>query len=149
MPLKTLYTSNLAKPEEHFAWALCNVPGIGPGPEGTSIPPAWAEAISKHLHELGFVFAPYLARKAGPDGTIHVDDLPKQTKKFLRPYRGDQTHYNPASQWVPMETEEPEPIMLPDVNQLTPQEREALLNQFRERGDLDPVPPRPNHAKVL
>lgn len=149
MALKTLQTSNLDNPAEHFSWALRNVPGVGTGPSGTSLPAAWADAISTHLSEIGFVWAPYLAAKANADGYIHVSDLPQQTKKFLRPQRGDQSHFNPGCQWVPMDTPEPEVITLPDPDHLTPQERDAMVAMWRAKGYIsDPEPP-PNYARVV
>ncbi len=136
--LKTIEDTDFDDPEDHFAAALQNVPGLGPG--GVAIPLAWAQIISKHLVECGYVFAPWLRRLADADGRIDVKDLPEQTKKLQRPARGPNHAWNPAVRWVPMDTPDPEPVVLPDVNTLTDQERAALLEMFRARGDLpEPV----------
>ncbi|MFI8976923.1 DUF2744 domain-containing protein [Nocardia asteroides] len=146
MALKTQAETNFSKPAEHFGWALRNVPGIG---SDVSIPAAWAEKISTHLSELGFVFGPHLLQFADADGNIPASKIPVQTKKLSPPFRGPHTHFNPAVTWVPMDTPEPNPVVLPDVNKLTTQERQALLDAFRARGDIaDPEPP-PNFAAVL
>lgn len=150
MAFKTLENSNLDDPEEHFAWALRNVPGVGAGSHGgTSIPPKWAAAISKHLTELGYVFGPWLARKAGPDGKVDVADIPMQAKKFQRPFRGPQNQYNPGSAWVGLDSPEPEVTLLPNLDMLTAEERAALLDAFRDRGDIPAPEPAPNYATVL
>lgn len=117
-------------PEEHFLFALMNIPGMGQSP--MVIPLQLAKVISAHLFETGF---------------RHVPEL--QTKKLLRPYRGDQTNLNPAAKWVPMDTEEPDPIVLPDIMTLTVHEREALLAQYRDQGLLPEPEPAPNVAFVL
>lgn len=117
-------------PEEHFLWALTSVPGMGTSP--MMIPLQMAKMISKHLYESGY---------------RHHPDL--QEKKMLRPFRGQQSNLNPAGKWVPMDTPEPEPIRIPDINKLTPHEREALLAQYRAQGLLDAEPVDPNLAYVL
>ncbi|WP_109523661.1 MULTISPECIES: phage gene 29 protein family protein [Nocardia] len=150
MGFKLLENSDMENPEEHFAWALRNVPGVGAGAHaGTSIPPQWAAAISRHLVELGYVFGPYLAAKADAHGKVDISDIPQQTKKFQRPFRGQQSHYNPASAWVKMGTAPPPRFSLPDINRLTPEERGALLDAFRQRGDIPDPPTPPNYARVL
>lgn len=117
-------------PEEHFLWALTSVPGMGKSP--MMIPLQMAKMISTHLHESGF---------------RHHPDL--QKKKMLRPFRGQQSNLNPSGKWVPIDTPEPEPIRIPDIKQLTPHEREALLAQYRAQGLLDEPAADPNLAYVL
>ncbi|WP_433662440.1 phage gene 29 protein family protein [Nocardia sp. CA-128927] len=144
---KTLENTDFDDPEDHFAAALMNVEGLGPA--GVPIPPAWASIISKHLVECGYGFGPWLARRADQHGKIDVKDLPKQTKKLARPPRGPVTNWNPGSRWVPMDTPEPEAIVLPDVDTLTDQERVALLAMFRARGDISEPEVEINEARVL
>ncbi|WP_329405395.1 DUF2744 domain-containing protein [Nocardia vinacea] len=150
MAFKVLENSNLDDPEEHFAWALRNVPGVGAGSHnGTSIPPKWAAAISKHLVELGYIYGPYLAAKADMDGKVDVSQIPEPVKKFQRPFRGVQSQWNPATAWVKMAAPEPKRVMLPDLDLLTADEREALLNAFRSRGDIPAPTGPPNVARVV
>lgn len=130
MPLKTQDNSNMDDPSEHFQWALGTVPGIGQSP--MAIPAQMTAALSKHLWECGFRHHPEL-----------------QEKKMLRPYRGQQTNFNTSSRWVPMDTVEPEPIRIPDINALTVHEREALLAQYRDAGMIPEAAPAPNVAYVV
>ncbi len=118
MPIKTLETSNMEDPEDHFSWALGLIPGIGQSP--LIFPETYASAISKHLFELGFRHHPEL-----------------QAKKWRRPYRGQQTSFNPAGNWVPMDDPDPEPVVLPNVNAFTAQENQAILDQYAASGMLD------------
>ncbi|KZM72197.1 phage gene 29 protein family protein [Nocardia terpenica] len=143
----TFDTVDFNDPEQHFAAALINVPGLGPG--GVGIPPAWAAIISKHLVEIGYVWAPWLARLADANGKIDINDLPKQTKKLQRPMRGPVNVWNPATQWVPMDTPDPELIVLPSPDAMTVQERSAMLDLFKAGGYL-PEPEEPtNFAEEL
>lgn len=105
-------------PEEHFLWALMNSPGINTSP--LIMPEKMARQLSKHLHECGF-----------------RHDPAAQEKKLLRPFRGQQNNFNGMAKWVPMDEPEPDPVVLPDVNALTPQENEAMLAQYRANGALD------------
>lgn len=130
MALKSQDLCDANDPEEHFLWALTSVPGVGNSP--LMIPIQMAKQISQHLYEAGFRHVPA-----------------KQEKKWLRPYRGDQSHLNPGGKWVPMDTEEPEPVRIPDINQLTVHEREALLAQYRAQGLIPEPEPAPNVAYVL
>lgn len=143
----TYETADFDDPEQHFAWALINVPGLGPG--GVGIPPAWAKVISKHLIEIGFVWGPWLAHKANTDGKIDVADLPKQTKKLINPVRGPITPYNGASQWGPMDAQQPPAVILPDPDQMTVEERAALIAMFDAGGYLPTAEPESNFAEEL
>lgn len=101
--------------EAFAAWMLMGVPGVGSavmnmiGPIGA----AW----SKHLYQCGLRFHPE-----------------HQTIKRLRPYRGQQHALNGMHQWVAMDTEEPEPIIVQDPASLTVLEREAQVEQLRYLG---------------
>lgn len=135
MSLKTFEQSNLDDPEEMAAWALVLVPGVGSSP--LILPVNYAAPMSKHLCELGFRHVSQIAALADENGMIHVDRLPKPEKKFRRPYRGQQSTFNPAGQWVAVDDPDPEPVVLPNVNVYTPQENEAILAQYAESGALD------------
>ncbi|MFC9995758.1 DUF2744 domain-containing protein [Nocardia sp. NPDC127526] len=145
--IPTFETTNYDDPEQHFAAALVNVPGLGPG--GVGIPPAWAKIISRHLVEIGYAWGPWLAHKADANGKIDVNDLPKQTKKLLRPVRGPISVWNGATQWVPMDTPEPPAIVLPDPEAMTIEERAALLAAFDAGGYLPAPEPEGNFAEEL
>jgi hypothetical protein len=119
-----------ANPDEHFLWALMTIPY---GPKQTQpIQQNIARTMSRHLHELGFRHHPKL-----------------QTKTLQMPLRGDKTNLNGSAIWVPIGTEVPEPIedSLPNVDSMTPQEREHLdreLDKYRKI-QSNPVP---EHARA-
>lgn len=112
-----------SKPEEHFLWALGQIPM---GDKVTQpIQPHLARTISKHLHECGFRHHPKL-----------------QKKKRLKAGRGQDHALNGVARWVDMDTEPSDTdIEPPDVTQLTPQEREALVEELRKYNFIqDPKP---------
>lgn len=109
-----------------------------------------AELISKHYTECGIVHAPSLARLANSHGFIHVDDLPKQVKKFSRPYRGQQHPLNGAGGWVAMDVEEEPPIVIQDPVAMTAHERAAQIERLEYLGyKVDPPEPEVPKARVL
>lgn len=110
------------KPEEHFLWALCQVPYSDRVTQ--PIQPNIVKAMSKHLHELGYRHHPQL-----------------QTKKLQMPHRGQQHYLNGMAVWVPMDTPDPEPVTLPDVKALTRAEQELLKGELKGVG-LIPDPPK-------
>lgn len=111
-----------ADPQEHFLWALAQIPY---GDRANQpIQPKIARVISKHLHELGFRHHPQL-----------------QTKKLQMPHRGPQQALNGLAVWVPMDSEDPDPVVLPNVRALTRQEQELMKNELKEVG-LIPDPPK-------
>lgn len=118
MSIRTYDKCNMEDPSEHFLWALGLIPGIGSSP--LIFPENYATAISEHLYELGYRHHPEL-----------------QTKKYRRPYRGIQSSFNPAGNWVPIDDPDPEPVVLPNVGAYTTQENEAILAQYAESGALD------------
>lgn len=125
-------------PAEHFLWALCQVPW---GQEMQSMPPHMARILSSHLVEVGFAHTAWLAGLADENGFIHVDQLPKQKKKLQMPHRGQQSYLNGLARWVPVETEDPEPVCLPDVSTMTVAEQQLMINELRDLGRLeDPSP---------
>ena len=100
------------------------------------------ESRNMQLHER---FAEHLASLADENGMIHVSKLPKQRIKFQQPMRGPRNGYNNAARWVPVGTPEPEPMHLPHINDLTIQENQAMLDQYRSAGMIPPEP----HGPVL
>lgn len=135
------------KPEEHFAWALRNMPTFGG--VGAVTHPGFLTTWSKHLWECGFAHRDYLEGLADENGNIHVSQLPKQHIRWQAPFRGPRSNYNNAARWVSKAAPEPKPMRLPNVEKLTQQEREFLLGQFRELGMLQEYIPKPDTAEVL
>lgn len=123
---------NPNKPEEHFLWALRNLPMFaGTGMiTHSGILRKWSE----HLWRCGFAHRDYLVGLADENGNIHVSQLPNQTVKYQDPGRGPRHQFNNAGRWVREGTPDPEPINLPDVTQLTLQENMAMIQQYREAG---------------
>jgi hypothetical protein len=106
---------DLTKPEEHFLWALCQIPF---GPKLTQpIMLKVAKVISKHLYECGFRFHPKL-----------------QTKKLILPHRGQRHHLNGSAIWAPMDTDEPAPVKIPDVRKMTQEEQDILKQEMIDYG---------------
>ncbi|AEK07394.1 hypothetical protein ROCKSTAR_28 [Mycobacterium phage Rockstar] len=135
------------KPEEHFAWALRNMPtfaGIG-----AVTHPGFLKTWSKHLWDCGFAHRDYLESLADEDGNIHVSKLPKQRIRWQAPFRGARSNYNNAARWVSMDTPAPKPMKLPDVRQLTQQENEFMLRQYRELGLINDYIPQRDTAQEL
>lgn len=103
-------------PEEFALWAILNFEW---NDQPFNMAVAIAKALSTHLKKCGFE---------------HNPDL--QEIKYQRPYRGQQTTFNGAGQWVPMETPDPLPVTLPDVSALTLEEQQVLLDQFKALGKI-------------
>jgi hypothetical protein len=119
------------KPEEHFLWALGQIP-MG-DKQMQSVQLNLARAISKHMHECGFRHYPKL-----------------QTKKLNKPYRGQGHVLNGSSRWVPMDAEPTaEPPSTPDINAMTVEEREGMIKELKDYGFIsDPPPDRGKTAHV-
>ncbi|WP_040829023.1 phage gene 29 protein family protein [Nocardia jiangxiensis] len=109
-------------PTEHFLWALTQIQ-MG-DTETMPIQLNTAKVISKHLFELGF---------------RHHSKL--QTKKLRLPPRGNPSFLNGLARWVPMDAEEVEPLVLPNVRGMTTQEREWIHQELRNVGHITDPPP--------
>lgn len=132
--IPTQETADMNNPQEHFVWALRNMPAFAGA--GMVTHPGFLRSWSEHLWNCGFVHRDYLEKLADENGMIHVSKLPKQVLKFQPAMRGPRHGYNNAARWVSVDTPEPEPIHLPDIRQLTIQENEAMLAQYRDAGML-------------
>lgn len=119
-------------PEQALLWASMYIPVAGRSP--MVFPRMIAEKLSVHYTECAVVHAPSLARLANADGFIHVDQLPKPSKKFMRPYRGQQHPLNGMGGWVGVDEEEADPIVIQDPAAMTVHEREAQIEQLRYMG---------------
>lgn len=139
--------ANMNDPQEHFLWALRNMPAFAGA--GLVTHPGFLRQWSEHLWNCGFAHRDWLAELADEDGNIHVSKLPRQTIKFQPPMRGPRHGYNNAARWVTEDTPDPEPINLPDIRKLTIQENEVMLEQYRSAGMIPPPPPEPSKAEVV
>lgn len=146
-PIPSQDTANMDNPEEHFLWALRNMPtfaGIGAVTNS-----GFLRAWSKHLWKCGFAHRDWLAKLADENGNIHVSKLPKQLIKFQPAMRGPRHQYNNAAQWVGKDTPDPEPMRIPDIRELTIQENAAMIQQYEDAGMLSPYVPPPSVAKAV
>jgi hypothetical protein len=121
-------------PEEHVSWALRNMPTFAG--VGAVTHPGFLRQWSRHLVDCGFVHVSYIAKMADKDGNINVSKLPKQRIKLANPIRGARHQYNPAAVWLPVDAPEPPKARIPDINQLTVNEQEGILAQFRAAGRI-------------
>jgi hypothetical protein len=138
---------NFNDPEQHFVWALRNMPTMAGA--GMITHPGYLRLWSKHLWECGFAHRDYLEGLADENGMIHVDRLPKQRIKFQKAMRGARHLFNNAATWVPVSTPAPKLIKLPDITQLTREENEAILKQYRDAGMIGDDAPKPDVAEVV
>lgn len=145
--IPTQEQADLGKPDEHFLWALRNMPAFAGA--GVITHPGFLRQWSEHLWNCGFAHTDWLAGLADEDGNIHVSKLPKQSIKFQPAIRGPRHTYNNAARWVSTDTPDPEPILLPDIRQLTIQENEAMLAQYRDAGLIPAGPPSPSLAEAV
>lgn len=145
-PIPSQEECNFGDPEEHFLWALRNLPSFAGS--GVITNSGFLRLWSKHLWEAGFAHRDYLESLADEDGNIHVDKLPKQQIKFQEAFRGPHHTYNNAARWVRADEPDPEPFTIPNIRQMTLQERYALAYQLKEDGIVIPDPPKPALAQV-
>jgi len=138
--------ADLNNPEEHFLWALRNMPAFAGA--GMVTHPGFLRQWSDHLWNCGFAHRDYLERLADEDGNIHVSKLPRQSIKFQQAVRGPRHSYNNAARWVRSDTPDPEPINLPDIRQLTIQENQMMLDQYRQAGMIPQEQPQQSFAAV-
>jgi hypothetical protein len=143
----TQENARMGDPKQHLAWAMRLMPtvaGVG-AVTNSAILAEW----SKHLYLCGFRHVSAIAALANADGYIHVDQLPKQQIRLAEAFRGPRNAFNAAARWVPMDAPDPEPISVPDIQEFTPNEREAVLAQFRDTGHyVDRYAPPPDVASV-
>ncbi|AVR76611.1 hypothetical protein SEA_COOG_25 [Mycobacterium phage Coog] len=147
MGIATQETTNWKDPEEHFLWALQNLPTIAGF--GAITNPLFLKAWSKHLWECGFAHRDYLVSLADEDGNINISQLPEQIKKFQLPFRGERHAYNNASRWVTPDTPEPTKPVIQDVRKLALNEQEAVKQMLIETGVVKEEKPQPPMAQVI
>lgn len=134
-------------PEEHFLWALRCLPSFAGS--GVITNSGFLRGWSKHLWEAGCAHRDYLASLADENGNIHVSKLPKQQIKFQEAFRGPQHTYNNAARWVRADEPDPPVTVIPDVRQMTTQEKYALAYQLRHDGVRIPEAVQPPKAAVF
>jgi hypothetical protein len=147
MALPTQDNVDWDDPKQHVAWALRNMPVVAG--VGAVTNPAIIGDWSQHLWNAGFRHVDYLKTLADEDGNIHVSKLPVQKIKWLPPFRGATSGYNPAARWAPMDATPPPLYRIPDIRELTQQENEAMLRQYREAGLIQEYEPARDVAEVV
>lgn len=134
-------------PEEHFLWALRNMPtfaGVGAVTHS-----GFLRQWSSHLVKCGAVHVDYLRGLADENGNINVSQLPKQEIKFQEAFRGPRHQFNNAGRWVGKDAPDPQPVRLQDVRSLTDQERQAMAEQLIAVGAIKPEKPPQHSAQAL
>ncbi|QBI96619.1 hypothetical protein SEA_EXPELLIARMUS_24 [Mycobacterium phage Expelliarmus] len=134
MAIPTQAETDFNDPEEHFLWALHNMPTVAGF--GAVTNPLFMRSWSKHLWECGFAHRDHLESLADENGMIHVSQLPDQQKKLQPAIRGPYSAYNQAARWVPMDQEPPPPMVLQDPAELTQQEQQAVVKRLIEVGAI-------------
>lgn len=128
-PLPNQDEANMGDPEEHLLWALRNMPAFAGS--GVITHPGFLRQWSKHLYDAGF--------------RHHPDE---QKIFFREAFRGPHHIYNNAARWVSKEDLEPVPYKLPNVAEMTLQEKYALAYMLKQQGVSIPEAPKPVQASV-
>lgn len=145
-PVLAREDADLNNPEEHFAWALRNLPMVAGS--GMMVFSGFLRKWSRHLWDCGFAHRDYLEALADEDGNIHVSRLPEQTIKFQEAFRGPHHQFNNAGRWVKGDEPTPAPMQIPNIEKLTTQEKYALLYQFQQAGMIPAPAAAPTLAEV-
>lgn len=145
--IPTQENHNPKDPRQHAVWALRNLPMVAG--VGAITHPSYLADWSEHLWKCGFAHRDYLAGLADEDGNIHVSQLPRQVIRFQQPFRGQRSDYNNAARWVGKDEKDPEPIRIPNIRQLTDQENQAMIKQYRDAGMIPDEAIRPSVAEVM
>lgn len=132
-------------PEEHFLWALKNLPGVFG--VGQIVHPSILRQWSEHLVKCGFIHVDSVKKLANKNGTVSVKKLPEQQIEWHPPL-GPRHEFN-RGDWVPVGTPKPEPTHLPDIRQWGPVENQIMLDQYRRAGFIPDLPPTVDVAEEL
>lgn len=119
-------------PEEAIAWAMQYMPTFAGA--GAITHPGVLRQWSKHLVECGFVHVSQVAKLADESGNVHVSRLPKQRIKLRKQVRGPRHQYNAAAVWAPFDSPEPPKTRIPNIADMTLEENQAMLDQYRRAG---------------
>jgi hypothetical protein len=139
--------ANFQDPEEHFLWALRNLP-VAAG-SGAITHVAILRGWAKHLWDCAFFHRDYLVSIADSDGNINVKQLREQKIRFRPAVRGPYHSYNNAAGWVEKNSPDPEPQNIQDVRKLTIQEQHVVADMLRETGVIKDQPPQWTPAAVI
>lgn len=138
--------TDFTDPEFHFLWALRNLPMMAGS--GAVTHSGFLRLWSRHLWEVGAVHRDYLVSLADENGNIHVSQLPEQQIRFQEAFRGPHHTYNNAARWVRADEPEPEPVVIPNIQQMTTQEKYVLAFQLKEDGVIIVPPPEAPQAEI-
>ncbi|AOZ61270.1 minor tail protein [Mycobacterium phage DarthPhader] len=144
MSIPTQDSHDPRDPKQHAVWALRNLPMAGG--VGAITHPGYLAGWSEHLWKCGFRHVDSLRALADENGNIHVSKLPQQEIKFQPAFRGQRHDMNHAARWVEMDAPDPEPVRIPNIRQLTQQENQAMIQQYREAGMIPDDRPGPAKA---
>lgn len=136
-----------SKPEEHLMFFLRNMPTFAGVGAVTHF--GFLKLWAKHLWQCGVVHRDYLVRLADKDGNINVSQLPTQTLKFQKAFRGPRHQYNSAARWVSADTPDPQPMRIQDVRELTIEEQHAVADLLRQTGVLPTEKPQEHSAQII
>lgn len=136
---------NHGDPAEHFLWALRSMPAFAGS--GVITHSGFLRNWSRHLWDAGFRHRDYLESLADEHGNIHVSKLPEQTIRFQEAFRGPHHTYNNAARWVRKGDPDPEPVVIPNIQAMTAQEKYALAYQLKQDGVVIPDAPKPRMAQ--
>ncbi|AUV61988.1 minor tail protein [Mycobacterium phage SWU2] len=136
-PIPSQQEADMDNPEEHFLWALRNLPMFGGS--GTVTNSGFLRKWSEHLWKCAFFHRDWLVRLADEDGNIHVSKLPKQQIKFQEAFKGPRHTYNNAACWVPVEAKEAAPTQIQDLSKVTLLEQQIYAEQLRRLGVIPGV----------
>lgn len=138
---------NQSDPRQHLSWMFVNLPGAGG--HATVGHPSMFEDWSERLVKAGAYDIEWIIDEYADDnGIIKVEDLPRRKIRFDPPLRGNQTTLNASGQWVDVEAPEPDKMVIPDLNQMTPEEIGGILMQAKELGYVGEAQPVFDTAKV-
>lgn len=104
---------------------------------------------SEHLWRAGFRHRDFIEKLADDNGNIHVSKLPQQEIFFREAFRGPHHQYNNAARWVSKGEPEPQPVVVPNIQEMTTQEQHALLYQFQQLGMIPEAPAPPPLSEVI
>lgn len=117
MPLPLQHQCDQSNPAEAFLWALTALPGPAHGP--MLVPIQVLEKWSQRLWDLGFRHHPEC-----------------QTLEYQPPPGGNGHWLSSVGRWVPVGTPAPPEVTTPNVADLTAAQRQVLIAQLQESGEL-------------
>lgn len=144
LPLQSNCDQN--DPREAHQWLFVQIPF---GPDQGHTPdlrmlPDWSQRVD----DAGYRHVDQIRALADENGMIHVDQLPKQRKRFRAPYRGQQHGLNGSGDWVDMDAEDPAPFIVPDPERFTPHEKAAMAERLYYDGTIKRPEPEVDKASV-